>query len=573
MSKFVYACFRRSDDPRLAGRASPANLARLAAAIAPDNIESHPPRILTAPGEICVVINPQPSVRVEGTSMCLGALLDGDDAWSTRGAPPPEGCYAITRTDRDGVDILADSGATRSIWYYFDSDVLLASSSQRALVMLLGDFEPNLGAALWMLSSGTLGPGHGWDARLRLLGPDGQLSLDRHAWQLRTTAPSPTFSRAISDMRVAEDQLETTLFDVIGRLRITSEAWLVPLSGGYDSRGLVAALSKSHPVLHTLTWGVSSAPLDPLGDAHVASLVAKRYGTDHSFVTTDLAMGDLPTVLRRFILLSEGRIDHIGGYLDGCHIWKHIFERGFAGFIRGDEGFGWRPVRDLESARRSVELTAVTDFYNLSSLTSSLGSARAQALPAHLTALPDETPALYRDRLYHAFRIPTVLGALNEIKCAYVESCSPYLFRSMLLLARSFDDRLRNDKPVLKEVVRKLCPGVAIAQRIGTEIPRDLLRRPAVLGHVLDKVGRAGSLTPELYELTHAIVRRARWARVRGPLELATDVLANIIQRRVYSPRQMQRFNVDYGVALFRVYIAAAMIEILREDATLLGRG
>ena len=143
----------------------------------------------------------------------------------------------------------------------------------------------------------------------------------------------------------------------------------------------------------------------------------------------------------------------------------------------------------------------------------------------------------------------------------------------MLLLARSFDDRLRNDKPVLKEVVRKLCPGVAIAQRIGTEIPRDLLRRPAVLGHVLDKVGRAGSLTPELYELTHAIVRRARWARVRGPLELATDVLANIIQRRVYSPRQMQRFNVDYGVALFRVYIAAAMIEILREDATLLGRG
>jgi hypothetical protein len=572
MSKFVYACFRRSDDPRLAGQASPDNLARIAATIAPDNIESHPPRILTGPGEICAVINPQPSVRVEGTSICLGVLVDGDDAWSTRGAPPPEGCFAITRTDRDGVDILADAGATRSIWYYFDSEVLLASSSQRALVMLLGDFEPNLAAALWMLSSGTLGPGHSWDKRLHLLGPDGQLSLDRHAWQLRTTAPPPTFSRAITDTRVAEDQFEKTLVDVIGRLRISPDAWLVPLSGGYDSRGLLAALSRRHAALHTLTWGVSSAPRDPVGDAFVADLVAKRYGTEHTFVTTDLA-DDLPAVFRRFLLLAEGRIDHIGGYLDGCLIWKHIFERGFSGFVRGDEGFGWKPVRDIESARRSVELTAVTDFWNLSSLTPSLGSSREQELPAHLAPLGGETPELYRDRLYHAFRIPTVLGALNEIKCAYVESCSPYLFRSMLHLARSLDDRLRTDKPVLKQVVRKLCPGIAIAQRVGTFVPRDLLRQPAVLGHVLDQVGRAGSLSPELYELAHAVARRARWARVHRPVALATDVLANIIRRRVYDPRQMQRFNVDYGVAVFRVYIAVAMVAILREDAKLLGRG
>jgi hypothetical protein len=108
---------------------------------------------------------------------------------------------------------------------------------------------------------------------------------------------------------------------------------------------------------------------------------------------------------------------------------------------------------------------------------------------------------------------------------------------------------------------------------IASRPPRDLLRQPAVIGHVLDEVGRTGSLAPELHDLAQSVARRALWAGVHRPIALATDVLANVIRRRVYSPRNMQRFNVDYGVAVFRVYIALAMVAVLREDAKRLARG
>ena len=57
------------------------------------------------------------------------------------GSAPPDGSYALIRCSADEIELVADIAASRAVWYYHDDDVFLASSSQRALVALLGDFE------------------------------------------------------------------------------------------------------------------------------------------------------------------------------------------------------------------------------------------------------------------------------------------------------------------------------------------------------------------------------------------------------------------------------------------------
>ena len=96
--------------------------------------------------------------------------------------------------------------------------------------------------------------------------------------------------------------------------------------------------------------------------------------------------------------------------------------------------------------------------------------------------------ATWRDRLYHSFRIPTILAALNDVKTPYVEILSPFLSRPIIMAARALPDRLRTDKLLFKRIVRSMGPRIPFAKRSATWQIGDILKLPDAQEAVFDEL-------------------------------------------------------------------------------------
>lgn len=118
------------------------------------------------------------------TSICLGHLINPSDNWWEPNTELPDGSYALIRSNEQYVELITDLGGSRTIWYIFTDEALIASSSQRAIIYLLKNFIPDRSAISWMLSSGTLGPGFSWDSRINMVPPNTRIILERSSWKL-----------------------------------------------------------------------------------------------------------------------------------------------------------------------------------------------------------------------------------------------------------------------------------------------------------------------------------------------------------------------------------------------------
>ena len=128
---------------RVAGDAlSGDDLLRVAARVAPTNIAAHPARLFETAGLCVVVANPSPDgVRVRDGAVCLGGVFGEPGEWWRAGSDAPDGTYALLRYNEAVVELLSDVVASRTIWYVVADEVFLASTSQRALVALLGGLQ------------------------------------------------------------------------------------------------------------------------------------------------------------------------------------------------------------------------------------------------------------------------------------------------------------------------------------------------------------------------------------------------------------------------------------------------
>ena len=177
MSRIIYVQSRTKLDVSIDKK-----LADICNVLLPDNIQVRKPRIYTSASVAYGIVNPNDTVLTDNTNVLLGQLIGNNINWHRPLSPNPDGSYAIFRNDGEYCEILADPAASRTVWYYFDSETLVASTSQRAIIMYLKSFEFNPEVISWMISSGTLGPGLSWDRRLNHLGPESALSLDISKW-------------------------------------------------------------------------------------------------------------------------------------------------------------------------------------------------------------------------------------------------------------------------------------------------------------------------------------------------------------------------------------------------------
>jgi hypothetical protein len=515
-----------------------------------------------------ILLNPNGAVRLSGTSIWLGAT-GHTRGWQTVGGPVPEGSFALLRTGPDAVELIADATASRTIWYALTQDRLIASTSQRAIVAVLGSFEANASVVPWMLSSGTLGPSGGWDRRLKAVGPGQRVVLNRKHWTLATPS-SPVRFRPDRQARPAEqlERLEALTVDACRRMAFDSERWIVPLSGGVDSRGLIWCLGRGSK-FRTVTWGAPDRGLKH-NDIDIAKRVASKLALDHEVLPLALNGEDRETLTERFLVAGEGRVAALSGYADGFAIWKQFHDRGIDGIIRGDEAFGsLRPATAFE-ARRGAQLLLCTDYFTEDE--AARFELPRQAIPHRLERGPRESLSGWADRLYQQFRLPHLCAALTDLKSSYIEIANPLLSAQLIAFSRQLPDSLRADKRLWRDWVASRLPGIPFALHPSIPPIGEILTDSGMLELFLDTLDDdcpllSPSLCAHLRNCVRAELGKPPEQRWRPTVRRRFQFLPRRAQA-ILRPAIRRNRQINPLMLAFRAFIVSRMVAILREDAT-----
>ena len=494
-------------------------------------------------------------------SVAIGHLLgDKGQRENSLSHGHPDGSYALFRDSGDRLEVISDPAGSRTIWYYRDEETFIASTSQRAIIGLAGGFQFNEQVIPWVLSTGSLGPSLSWDRRIEMLPPDSSVVLDKKDWSVSIKTTPIDFTPLDQSEEQHERMLREALEETNAALNLDLTKWVLALSGGYDSRSILYMLRDADgdiDPLRTVTWGLASRRTREGNDAAVAKELAGILGVSNEYYPTDLTSEPIDLVLDRFVRLGEGRIDHLSAYMDGFAMWKSLFEDGIEGLIRGDEGLGWGMPRIPMAAtvRIGVGCALCSDFRNLKPYRDGLA---AQELPSSLLKEEGETLPAWRDRLYHQFRLPTIISALGDLRLAYMEQAAPLLSRKILRAVRQLPDALRTNKVLFKRIVGTMSPKIefassgAIASRqriLRDERIVDLLKEELSSEH-LKQVVPAGLLGGIVDGMETGRLRTSRW-----------DAYSRRLKTRLLGG------EVDYNVLAFRVFIISRMNTILNQDS------
>ncbi|MCK0715834.1 hypothetical protein ACFO0U_13350 [Chromohalobacter sarecensis] len=571
MSKVLYACSRNS----CFNASTKEKLYDVCNHLVPDNIAVPKPHVVRVEDDLAyAVCMDSGALQESGVSLLLGFLYEKNKvSWDKPRTCYPDGNYALFRVDELELEVVSDCVGTRTVWYYHDEEIFVASTSQRAIIMFLGTFEFDERVIPWMLSTGSLGPQLSWDKRIKRLPVDSYLSLDKKSWLASITQTPINFS--VVDRKMADH--EKLLADSIGQAvesfkKIDFERWVLPLSGGYDSRGILLFIKNTIGApdnLKAITWGLEKSQYEKGNDAYVAKELARSVGIQHKYYHTDVSPEPLEVVFDRFLFCSEGRVDHIAGYMDGMDIWKKLHDEGVHGVIRGDEGFGEYPVSSELNVRNLVGCGLCSDYKNLSQIADEFGFP-PQEMPVELLQKEGEAFYAWRDRLHQEYRIPTVLAALSDIKCSYLEQINPLLSRSVLDAVRSFPDDLRTDKYLLKNIVESMEPRVPFAVKVANASPKDILRDKGCVDLMKSEINSnysaglfgAGFANRIISEIKVGNDKPRRWD-VKG---LVSSLLPTSIKSRLRNT--VARRSVDGNVLAFRVFMIIKMHKMLVSDSS-----
>jgi hypothetical protein len=570
MADMILIC-PRDGQPQKDG---PRRLRRVAARLAPDHLADRAPLIGESHGvHVGVVAPTAQGVVMEDGLVSLGGVFDASRRWAQPGSAVPDGTYAMARFDPHRVELLNDVCASRPLWWVVTDRVLLASTSQRAIAALLGDLRLNPAAPAWLLSSGTTGPETAWDERVHKLPPDARLVLERRNWQSRVDRRPATFRPARREVRSHVAALRDAIVTTCGELGLDLTQWRLPLSGGLDSRVILAGMVACGLSPRCITWTTRQSLHDPLSDAAVARRVARHFRVEHEYLILEPTEGGVEDALNRFVSVGEGCTEALAGYVDGGAMWRDLAAGGASGVIRGDESAGERK-RDAhdEGARRGNGAVMVDDFED-SHVIRHLGLA-AQEWPTWLHRLDGESREEYCDRLSQQLYVPMVLGPLNAVKARYLEVVNPLLSRRVIDVVRELPDDLRVYGRALHAVAGSACPWIPYARSSSVPDAGDSLTRsdyiallvrelvsPA-MARVLSEEGATLLLAAMAAPATPPGVRR----RVFETLKAASVVLPARFYDRL-APRSDLPDELDARRLALRATLACRTIALLEADA------
>jgi hypothetical protein len=572
MAKIVYVCVRNPANVPMIKK----KVESITKKLIPENIPNAPCKIEEINTIIYGIATYTSSIKEKDGSVCMGLAYNGSEKWWQPLAKHPDGSYAIFRNNEDFVEILTDVAGSRAVWYYKDDEIFITGTSQRAVIAVAGKFDFDKRIIPWVLSTGSSGPSFTWCKNIYQAPPDCSILLNRKNWELSIHTEKHKWAPVTLTEKEHYTGLKQVMIDSFNDLNIDFSNWVLPISGGYDSRSIACLLKetkKDISKLNTITWGLKDSLGDPKNDAYLGAAIAKSLGLNHQYLETDNLKGTIENIFNRFIHSSEGRIDHIAGYTDGFEIWKNIFESGRHGILRGDENFGWEKVLSANRCRFLNGLTLCSDFSNLENF-EQYGYDK-QVIPQPLLKKVDESFNTYCDRLYEDFRIPFIMSALSDVKLSYAEVLNPLLSKKIQDYIHTLPDQLRLDRKLYKQLVNEISPKVNYASNDATGLRENLLANSGAIKLLSDELSAAymKELFPEVFlkmivsKLQHPTADKntgllgnikesiKKIIKKNAPIWLKEKLIAN-----------MSKPELDYGILAFRVYMTGKIFSMFTED-------
>lgn len=521
------------------------------------------------------VVNPLSYHLKNKAAACFGILFEDSNNWDLPFSNKPDGNFAIIRTDKNHVEIVSDTAGSRTVWYYFDEEKFIASSSQRMIVMYLQSFEFNESVISWILSTGNMGPGNSWDSRIKKAHPDSSVFLNTEEWRVNEEYEHIECSPV--DMSSSHWKKEMTRIhnDIHAYLcKTMTDTWALPLSGGYDSRSILIFLShhkQDLSLLKAITWGTEDSLNYPNSDAVVAKKLAEHYNMPHTYYLTDDPETDIHGIFDKYFKLSEGRIDHFTGYLDGFKLWENLKNDGIDVILRGDTPFIPYPVYSDLSVRAMNGLTLCSDYSNLHDLAKRYNLPKQQ-IPVKFEQREGESLVSWYTRLRLNNDLQTVIASLTYLKLGYVEQISPLLSKKMIDLFMKLPEELKNQKAFYKKFVEDLSPSIEFARQDSVPLNRQVLEDSMYaefLKNFLRSTDEGQPFSKKfIEEVTEGVQVRnnppnnSSIKKMLKKLKVKTPAFVKRIIRSHIKPR-----SLNPNLLAFRVYMIIRMTQILREDA------
>jgi len=556
MAKAIYLCYREENS---CGEEIESRLTEICKEITPGNLAETPPEIRSYPQIYIGISNPVNTIQRNGASLLLGFLNKKNEDWHQIKTKAPDGTIVIIRADDDFIELVTDVTGSRSLWYYLDDEKLIASTSQIAITRYLKNFRLNKKVIPWMLSTGSLGPGNSWDERVMKVKPNSVVCLNRKSWKLRETSSAVKFLPEISDPDEGKRLLRKELHDLFRNLDYDEKKWLIPLSGGYDSRAILFFLKKFWPRKNftTVTWGTKESEKRRGTDARIARELSEEIGVANLFYESNGARVDIESVLNRFIMCSEGTTDHIAAYMDGFELWNDLNKRGCAGIVRGEVPFASEPMRSDHRVREVVGLLLCSDHSRLKEVVT--WGYEPQTIPPELQKCNGESRQSWLDRLYLEYRVPVVVSSLADAKFPYVEQSMPLFSDRMIHLFCRFTDELRVEKKVFKEVVKEMNIHTPIAKRSSNEALELILRNPEMVRLMKETLSEQQTLDFFPEEFIHSVTKNMKryhrifYRQYRFFFRLynwVTPQVTSILKKQL-SPQALSDNHIAFRMMLF----------------------
>jgi len=541
--------------------------------LTPDNLVPKPTQVISSNKLNILIFNPTLSLKVNNASVCLGNMLLEKNDWHEPMAEAPLGTYALFRSNDSFIELLSDRVASRTIWYYCDERIFVASTSQRAIIIAKGSFHFNDQVIPWMLTSGVIGPENSYDTEIKQLPPESRCVFDINNWNLKLYTKVAHFTNTPAPKHILRMKLEKELDYVFSNFSPNAGNWILPLSGGVDSRGILLMLLKHGIKPETITWGLPESKQDHDSDAFVASRLSKAFNITNLFYPVEFATDSFETVFNRFLIAGDGRIDHLSGYLDGFELWNGLFKNNVQGIIRGDEGFGWEEVYTEADVYNSLGINILTGS-KLWNRFNELGIPEP-LFPAALKRKKDEGISTWRDRLYHHYRIPVMLAALNDLKLPYLEITNPFLTHNIINFVQQLPENLRTRKVLFRNYIHSISPKIPYATRSSIQYHPDIFKNETVSNYLINEIKNNHKNDIFSCDFLNALINywensRQEDLKSKTGNRLKTSIknlmpywIKSILRNSFYTK------EIDFKVFLFRTIILLKMNEICKYDATI----
>lgn len=513
------------------------------------------------------ITNKNNSVFYNGNILILGKFKVIHKRYHTLNSGFPDGAAALFRFDEENnCEILTNKLASRSIWYYKDDEQFIASTSQRMIINIIGDYQHSEIAASWLLSSGNLGPGNSWDTRIKHLNYDCSLLLKSNEWNLELIKPKEL--KIENNKKSNRKDLLKTIEKSFAETYLKDTKNVLTLSGGYDSRLALELLKKNKIDFTAMTWG-TKASLDYRDtDTAIANEVAKKKGVEITFQGVDSNLSDFGLFLKKFVEAGEARIDHLSNYLDNFKMWEEFAKNGKEMVIRSDEVFGWLAASSEKNVRQTIEMNHLNDFDNFQRI--EYYGMKENIISDEYLKKDDETLYSYRDRLYNIYRIPFVQNALHDLFYSYSEMVNPLLSDKIVESCRNLNDKERTNKSFYLETIKEKIDYMPTATRPSYPSRENVLKSKVAyqyFNEILSDPKTERYVSRNLLNIIQAGLIQNEDLKVKLNSNWKT-IVSQItpVWIKNYIRKRFRKFDLDYNLMAFRVVLIMKWIDLINND-------